>query len=164
MLLFLLGGTMATTGEWKLVEWMEAENECPDWLKGFDWSMLDVGAVEQRFFDDLSDAVAPFLLNKTKAELFDWALRYELFLAPVSDIRDVVANPQLRSRDFWVRLPHPELDDTITYPGPFAKLSETPATLRRRAPLIGEHNPEVYGGELGFSVERMSALRRAGVI
>ena len=164
VLLFLLGGTMATIGEWKLVEWMEAENLCPDWLRGFDWSKLDVGAVEQRFFDDLSDAVAPFLLNKTKAELFDWAMKNELFLAPVSDTGDVLANQQLESRDFWVQLPHPELGDTITYPGPFAKFTETPAAVRRRAPLIGEHNQEVYGGELGFSADKMASLKRAGVI
>jgi crotonobetainyl-CoA:carnitine CoA-transferase CaiB-like acyl-CoA transferase len=164
VLLFLLGGTMSTIGEWKLVEWMEAEDKCPSWLKGFDWSKLDVGAVEQGFFDNLSDAVAPFLLDKTKSELFDWAMENELFLAPVSDTRDVLANPQLKSRGFWVRVPHPELDAVITYPGPFAKLSETPITLRRRAPLIGEHNKEVYGTELGISSERLSELKQAGVI
>jgi crotonobetainyl-CoA:carnitine CoA-transferase CaiB-like acyl-CoA transferase len=164
VLLFLLGGTMSTIGEWKLVEWMEAEGKCPGWLKGFDWSKLDVGAVAQDFFDNLSDAVAPFLLDKTKSQLFDWAMENELFLAPVSDTRDVLANPQLKSRDFWARVPHPELDAAITYPGPFAKLSETPITLRRRAPLIGEHNQEVYGREFGISSERLSELKRAGVI
>ena len=164
VLLFLLGGTMATEGEWKLVEWMDAEKKCPNWLKSFDWSKLDVGAVEQNFFDDLSDAVEPFLLDKTKADLFDWAQKNELFLAPVSDTRDVLANPQLKSRDFWVQLEHPELEDTVTYPGPFARFSETPVTLRRRAPLIGEHNNEIYAGELGLSGKELSSLRQAGVL
>jgi crotonobetainyl-CoA:carnitine CoA-transferase CaiB-like acyl-CoA transferase len=164
VLLFLLGGTMSTIGEWKLVEWMEAENKCPGWLRGFDWSKLDVGAVDQDFFDSLSDAVAPFLLDKTKSELFDWAMENELFLAPVSDTRDVLANPQLKSRDFWVRVPHSELDAAITCPGPFAKLSETPIKLRRRAPRIGEHNQEVYGGEMGISNGRLSELKQTGVI
>ena len=155
---------MATEGEWKLVEWMDAEKKCPNWLKSFDWSKLDVGAVEQNFFDDLSDAVEPFLLDKTKADLFDWAQKNELFLAPVSDTRDVLANPQLKSRDFWVQLEHPELEDTVTYPGPFARFSETPVTLRRRAPLIGEHNNEIYTGELGLSGKELSSLRQAGVL
>jgi crotonobetainyl-CoA:carnitine CoA-transferase CaiB-like acyl-CoA transferase len=164
VLLFLLGGTMATAGEWKLVEWMAAEGKCPDWLRGFNWSKLDVGAVEQSFFDNLSDALEPFLKDKTKTDLFDWSQRNELFLAPVSDTRDVLVNPQLKSRDFWVQLSHPELNDTITYPGPFARFSETPLKISRRAPLIGEHNREVFQGELGLSDQEMTSLRQAGVI
>lgn len=164
VLLYLLGGTMATAGEWKLVEWMEAEQMCPEWLKGFDWSQLDVGAVPQEFFDNLSEAIAPFLLNKTKAELFDWAAKNELFLAPVSNARDLLENPQLQSRRFWVPLPHPELNDIITYPGPFAQLSETPIVLKRRAPLIGEHNQEIYKGELEMPSEKISMLKQGGVI
>jgi len=164
VLLFLLGGTMATTGEYKLVEWMEAEGKCPDWLKGFDWSKLDVAGVEQRFFDNLSDALAPFLLDKTKKQLFDWAMENELFLAPVSDAGDLLGNPQLKSREFWVKLEHPELGDAFTYPGPFVKMSRTSVTLRRRAPLIGEHNNEVYRDELGIPAGKLIDLKQAGVI
>ncbi|MFC1942410.1 CaiB/BaiF CoA transferase family protein [Chloroflexota bacterium] len=164
ILLYLLGGTAATPGEWKLVEWMEAEQMCPGWLKGFDWSQLDVGVVAQEFFDNLSGALVPFLLNKTKAELSDWAVKNELFLAPVNDAGDLLENPQLRSRNFWVQLPHPELDDVITYPGPFARLSEAPIVYRRRAPLIGEHNQEIYGGELRIPPEKLSMLKQGGVI
>ncbi|MBN2239506.1 MAG: CoA transferase [Dehalococcoidales bacterium] len=164
VLMFLLGGTMATVGEYKMVEWMEAEGKCPDWLKGFDWEKLDVANVEQKFFDDLSDAVAPFLLDKTKKQLFDWATENELFLAPVSDTEDLLENPQLKSREFWVRLEHPELEDSITYPGPFVKMSETPVTVRHRAPLIGEHNIEIYRDELGISASELITLKQAGVI
>jgi crotonobetainyl-CoA:carnitine CoA-transferase CaiB-like acyl-CoA transferase len=164
VLLFLLGGTMATIGEYKLVEWMEAEGKCPGWLKGFDWSKLDVANVEQKFFDDLSDAVAPFLLDKTKKQLFDWSMENELFLAPVNDIADLLENPQLRSREFWVELEHPELKDAFTYPGPFVKMSRTPVTVRRRAPLIGEHNVEIYRDELGIPQDRLISLNQAGVI
>jgi len=164
VLLFLLGGTMATIGEYKLVEWMDAEGKCPDWLRGFDWSMLDVASVEQKFFDDLSDALAPFLLDKTKKQLFDWAMENELFLAPVNDIEDVLENPQLKSREFWVKIEHPELGDAFTYPGPFVKMSRTPVTVRRRAPLIGEHNIEIYRDELGIPADELIVLKQARVI
>jgi crotonobetainyl-CoA:carnitine CoA-transferase CaiB-like acyl-CoA transferase len=164
ILLFLLGGTMATKGEWKLVEWMEEENMCPEWLKGFDWSKLDVSFVRQDFFDNLSDAIARFLSDKTKKTLFHWALKEELFLAPVNDVSDLVDNPQLLSRNFWISLPHPELNDSLTYPGPFAVLSETPIAIRRRAPLIGEHNEEIFEKELQISREQVSALKKARVI
>jgi crotonobetainyl-CoA:carnitine CoA-transferase CaiB-like acyl-CoA transferase len=164
VLLFLLGGTMATIGEYKLVEWMENEGKCPDWLKGFDWSNLDVSNVEQKFFDDLSDALAPFLLDKTKKDLFDWAMENELFLAPVSDTEDLLENQQLKSREFWVELDHSELGDTVTYPGPFVKMSQTPVTVRHRAPLIGEHNIEIYHDELGIPTDKLIVMKQAGII
>jgi len=164
VLMFLLGGTMATIGEYKMVEWMEAEGKCPDWLKGFDWEKLDVANVEQKFFDDLAEAVAPFLLDKTKKQLFDWAMENELFLAPVSDTGDLLNNPQLKSREFWVDIEHDELNDRITYPGPFAKMSETPISIRHRAPLIGEHNTEIYHDELGISLSDLITMKQAGII
>ena len=164
VLMFLLGGTMATIGEYKMVEWMEAEGKCPDWLRGFDWAKLDVANVEQQFFDDLADAVAPFLLDKTKKQLFDWAMENELFLAPVNDTGDLLDNPQLKSREFWADIEHNELNETITYPGPFVKMSETPVIVRHRAPLIGEHNIDIYRGELGISTNELITLKQAGII
>jgi formyl-CoA transferase len=43
-------------------------------------------------------------------------------------------------------------------------LSETPWQLRRRAPLIGEHNEAIYGGELGLSRAELAVLMAAGAI
>ncbi len=123
-----------------------------------------MAGVEQKFFDNLSDALAPFLLDKTKKQLFNWAMENELFLAPLSDAGDLLENPQLKSREFWVKLEHHELGDAFTYPGPFVKMSRTPVTLIRRAPLIGEHNNEVYRDELGIPAGKLIDLKQAGVI
>jgi formyl-CoA transferase len=71
-------------------------------------------------------------------------------IGPLSTTRDVYEDAQLRARDFWVGLYHPELAATLTYPGPFLRLSASPVAYRRRAPLIGEHNAEVLGRELGL--------------
>jgi crotonobetainyl-CoA:carnitine CoA-transferase CaiB-like acyl-CoA transferase len=59
---------------------------------------------------------------------------------------------------------HPELNDTIIYPGAFAKVDGAPINIRRRAPRIGEHNDEVYQKELGISEEQLALLRQTGVI
>ena len=84
-------------------------------------------------------------------------------LHPVSTTRDVREDAQLKARDYWVEVDHPELDTAITYPGGFIQASETPLVLERRAPLIGEHNAEVYG-ELGLSGKEIAALKQRGVI
>ncbi|MDY7031895.1 MAG: CoA transferase [Thermodesulfobacteriota bacterium] len=164
VMLFLVGGAAAAPGQDLLIEWMDREGLCPDWLRGFNFSELDVSTASQDFFDDLSHALADFTVTKTKGELFEWALKNTLFLAPVSNAEDLLKNPQLQSRNFWVSLDHPEIDASVTYPGPFALLSETPIRMRRRAPLLGEHNMEIYNEELRISQEEMMALKGKGVI
>ena len=86
------------------------------------------------------------------------------FLAPMSTAKDLFDNPHLRARGFWVAMAHPELGTSITYPGPFLRSTEKPPTIRRRAPFIGEHNEEIYIGELGLSKETFAMLKGAGVV
>ena len=163
VMVFILGGTAAAPGQALLLEWMDREGMCPDWLRGYDFSQLDISKASQEFWNQLSDVLASFFITKTKGELFEWARENVLFLAPVSNARDLLQNPQLEDRGFWVKLEHPELNTAITYPGPFAKLSEAPLRVRKRPPLIGEHNREIYG-EIGLSQEKLIILKQAGVI
>ena len=107
--------------------------------------------------------VVPFLETDTKAELFQAALEKEILLIPVNDIQDVAQSPQLEARGFFRKVEHPELGEAITYPGSPVINSEMPYNIRRRAPLIGEHNAEVYG-ELGFTSEEMVLLKSGGII
>jgi crotonobetainyl-CoA:carnitine CoA-transferase CaiB-like acyl-CoA transferase len=134
-------------------------------LKDFEWETMDSSTVTQEEVDYRNDLMAPFLLSKTKAELFDEAVKQEILLIPVNTAKDIAESPQLRTRDYWRRVEHPELDDTIVYPGWPVKWTEMPAYKpQRRAPLIGEHNREVYEGELDLSPEQMVLLKRQGVI
>ena len=164
VMLFILGGAAAAAGQDLLIEWMDREGMCPDWLRGFDFSKLDVSTASQDFFDGLSKTLAAFTATKTKVELFEWALENTLFLAPVSNARDLLENPQLRARNFWISLEHPELETSITHPGPFAVLSETPIEVAKRAPLLGEHNMEIYCGEMGLSRQELAMLKQGEVI
>jgi crotonobetainyl-CoA:carnitine CoA-transferase CaiB-like acyl-CoA transferase len=87
-----------------------------------------------------------------------------LSLYPINDVREIREDKQLGHRKFWVELEHPELNDTIRYPGAFAVFSETPANIHRRAPLIGEHNEEVFADDLGLSKDDLVMLKQASVI
>ncbi len=78
--------------------------------------------------------------------------------------KDTLESIQLAAREFWVELEHPELGTTLTYPGAFARTSEKPPKISRRAPLIGEHNREILGRELGIPEEQLTELHQAGVI
>ena len=118
----------------------------------------------QEVLDKLAEPVSKFFITKTKAELLEGALKFNAQLYPVADASDIAANPQLAAREYWVELEHAELNDTITYPGAFGKTTEAQPRLSRRAPLIGEHNREIYEEELGISVEKLDSLKETGII
>ena len=82
-------------------------------------------------------------------------------IAPYLTASEVYSSPQQRERGFFVEVDHPEAG-TLDYAGLPFRLVETPEQLRR-APLLGEHNAEVYQA-LGYSPEEMTALARAEVI
>ena len=84
--------------------------------------------------------------------------------APVQTPKQIHENEHLRARGYWTPVHHPELDAWFDYPGPWAKLSATPLSVRNRAPRIGEHNDEVYLGELSMDAERYAELSAQGVI
>ena len=85
-------------------------------------------------------------------------------LMPVSGARDIMDNAQLQARGFWDSLSHPELETRVQYPGIPFRTVETLFKIGQRAPLIGEHNREIYETELGFTAEGMDELQRRGVI
>jgi crotonobetainyl-CoA:carnitine CoA-transferase CaiB-like acyl-CoA transferase len=71
---------------------------------------------------------------------------------------------QLAFRKFWIDVEHPELGTKIKYPGTFAQTAEATPKITRRAPLIGEHNEEIYKKELGISKEKLVMLKESGAI
>jgi benzylsuccinate CoA-transferase BbsE subunit len=160
------GGITGANTMKALVEWMDSEGKAPRVLKEMNWDRLipSIGSATQEHFDKFEGPISEFFASHTKAELYKEALNRGFMLCPGSTIKDVLADPQLSSRDFWVCVEHPELHATITYPGPLAKASESSCGVWRRAPLIGEHNQEVYREELGFSQEQLTTLKQAGVI
>ena len=83
---------------------------------------------------------------------------------PVSTAKDILENPQLSAREVWQEVEHPELGTALTYPGSWFKSSRASCNLRRRAPLIGEHNREIYVEEMGISEHDLTRLKEDGII
>jgi crotonobetainyl-CoA:carnitine CoA-transferase CaiB-like acyl-CoA transferase len=103
-------------------------------------------------------------MSHTKLELLEGAVQHRILFYPQFDTTDVLESVQLNAREYWVNIDHPELGTSITYPGPFAKLSETPIKISRCAPRIGEHNREIYEEGLGIPGEEILKLKQAGII
>ena len=168
--LLLAGGPLAFSLR-AFVKWMDEKGMCPTWMAEKDWSMWGPatfmnakGDEVQKEIDAIEAAVTTFLTTMTKAEIYAEALKRRILLAPVSTVVDIMASEQLAARNFFVPISHEDLGATISYPGPFAKLSETPLAVAGRAPHVGEHNSEVYSGLLGYSKEKFLSLRAIGAI
>jgi len=112
----------------------------------------------------IDEMFSEFLMRHTKKELYEDGQKRGFEIAPVNTVREVAENAQLRARDYFVPVEHPELDTTLEYLGPPYRLSLTPWKISTRAPLIGEHNREIYENELGLDRQEITTLVQAGVI
>ena len=81
----------------------------------------------------------------------------------LNNIAQLVEHPQVKARGSMVDIDHPKIGKTQVV-GPVAKLSETPATIRRLSPSLGEHTAEVLRDLLGMDAAAIAALRADGVI
>lgn len=113
--------------------------------------------------EDLYTLMVEFTPNYTMFELFEAGHREGVPIIPIHDMAGFVNNPHTKAREFFVEVNHPVIGKAL-YPGPPYKWTETPASIRRPAPCLGEHNEEIYCRELGFSKGDLSVLRRAGVV
>ncbi len=80
----------------------------------------------------------------------------------IHDVGELLEAPQLKERSYFVEVDHPVAGNLI-YPGAPFRMSRTPYEIGR-APLLGEHNEEVYCENLDFSKNELVKLRAAGVI
>ncbi len=76
---------------------------------------------------------------------------------------DIMSDPHYAAREQVVDVPS-EQHGTLPQPGISPRLSKTPGGVKRRAPTLGEHNHEVYGGLLGVSDDELAEFAADGVI
>jgi crotonobetainyl-CoA:carnitine CoA-transferase CaiB-like acyl-CoA transferase len=109
------------------------------------------------------------------SEIADWTRRFErasiesrlqsrgVPAHAVQNSADALADPQLAHRGHFVALEHPSLGK-FTVEGPRAKLSRTPAAVRRAAPSLGQDNQLVLETILGYDESRISELVASGAL
>jgi alpha-methylacyl-CoA racemase len=146
-----------------------------------DGKHLSVGALEPKFWEALCAALSrPDLatrqwdrgargaaLQKELAEIFasreraHWIALFaerDVCVEPVLELSEALATPEVAP--FLVDQPVAE-GSALRTVAPPVRLSDTPATLRRAAPALGQHTDEVLR-EAGFSADEIEKLRRTG--
>lgn len=107
--------------------------------------------------------VADWIAQRTRAEVAEIFDPAGIPYAPVFDMADVFQNEQYLAREMLVRVMDKQLGDAVVQ-NVVPKFSKTPGAVNHLGPELGEHNEEIYCGELGYSKERLQELRDAGVV
>jgi benzylsuccinate CoA-transferase BbsE subunit len=160
----LTGAKFGARTNHQLIEWADTVGMADDIMKNVDWINLDMETADRGLIKHLEDGIGEFFKTRKKEEIIPQALTRRIMMAPVNTIADIAADPHLEDREFWEEVEHPELNTTIKYPGAFIKASASPCVQTIRAPLIGEHNTEVYLEKLAMTREQLVALKAAHVI
>ena len=148
--------------QWKRFLELMGDGEVPDWYAN-DPRFKDRREISLKYADEMDALLAPWLMSHTKEEIYSLCRERRIPFAPVKNIKEVVNDPHLEVREYFVEVEHPATGP-LKYPGAPYKLSQTPWKVDNPAPLLGEHNEEVYCQRLGYPREELSQLRRGGVI
>lgn len=97
-----------------------------------------------------------------KREVLAELTAHDIPCGPVLSTKEIVEDASLAADGMVVRVEHPQRGAFTTVGSPL-KLSDSPVDIRR-SPLLGEHNAEVYGGELGLDEAELTRLKAEGVI
>ena len=131
-----------------------------------DWAHSELFKEKQsraEHWESLEALISDWAQDRTKEEIFAAAKTKGVPIAPVHSVAEVVHGRQLQERQFFVEVEHPKTGK-LTYPGAPYKFAKTPWAIRRPAPLLGQHNREVYCNQLGYSQEELVAMTEAGII
>ena len=147
-------GTLFFPGIAKMLKLTPAE--VAEWGRPEIWNdPVKAGEFDQRFLQ-------PWLLERNMMEIVREAQAAGVMSTPFNTPGTLLNDPHFREREYWKEIDHPAVG-RLTYPGAPFRMDEGGWQIRRPAPLLGQHNEEVYG-ELGYSKEDLIQLRQSGVI
>jgi crotonobetainyl-CoA:carnitine CoA-transferase CaiB-like acyl-CoA transferase len=120
-------------------------------------------AARRRYQAETAAIIQGWTSQRSKAEVVSTLADGGVPAAPVNNVAEMVADPQIQAREMFVELEHP-IYGPVTITGTPLKLSETPGRVERLPPLPGEHNEAIIVDLLGHSREDLVRWQAEGVI
>ena len=101
--------------------------------------------------------------TRTKKELHEGALKEGVALSPFLTPWEILQSELLRSRGFFTEIEYPQLGKVTCITAPY-HFSRTSWRCERAAPMLGEHNEDIYCGRLGYTREELAKLAELEVV
>ena len=130
-----------------------------DWDKEERFSSIDARLENE---DALDEAVSNRTSQFSREQLVERLIAADVLTAPINDVEDVVKDPQIQHNRMIVTTDHPTLGP-VDVTGVPIRFYDTPGSIRRQPPLLGEHTREILE-EVGYSPEDIDALAAAGLV
>ena len=111
---------------------------------------------------EFDEQFIPWCMERTRSEAWRAAQDARVLSGPLNSMEDVAKDPHFGERGVFVEVDHPEAG-ALEHIGRPGVMSETPWSLRRPAPLLGQHTDEVLAS-IGYGKIEIAQLRRQGVI
>ena len=143
-----------------LIEWMEPSGANAA-IRDLKYSRAEMG---DEVREQVMRAVHRFVESMPAEEAYRGGQGRHLPYGYVRRPEQNLDDPHWRERGFFVETALPGHEKPVLYPAVPYRFSATPMEMRRRAPLLGEHNFEVYSGGLGYTPEQLIVLAQASVI
>lgn len=120
-------------------------------------------AMTEEYPEEAEALIAPWFGERTKDEIFQLSMQNRIPCVPVRTIKEVINEPHLLERGFWEQIEHPNAGH-LTFPGAPYRFSDSPWTLRRPAPRLGEHNRKFLVEGVGLSESEYRKLEAEGIV
>jgi benzylsuccinate CoA-transferase BbsE subunit len=144
----------------RLAEWMDTYGMAQDLLD----EKYQSSAAIQANTPHIAAALEAFFASIPLEEAWHGGQELGLPWGAVRSMDEIIDDQHLQDRGFFVEVKHPELGRSFIYPGPAAIYGRSSWRISRCAPLIGEHNVEIFCGELGLSQAELTVLAESGVV
>lgn len=112
--------------------------------------------------DEIWEKLAARTALWTTADLMRAMLAVDIWCGEVKSHLQATVDPQVEHLGAIAHYDHPTAG-RVKVVGPAVAMSETPATIERHAPLVGEHSRELLS-HYGFSTDEIEAMLRRGAV
>ena len=120
------------------------------------------GPDRKQHHGNIDPIIEDWLKGLGKLEVFEKSQKNRMSSGILMTPEDMLDSPQLQARRFFKKIEHPSIGAHM-YPGAPFQISES-EWIQTRAPLLSEHNQEVFVGQMGFTEAQLADLSAKGVI
>jgi formyl-CoA transferase len=113
--------------------------------------------------DEINGIVADWIATRDRDEVVQRFNAHEVAFSAIYDIKDIFADAQYAAREALIRVTDPDLGQAVVQ-NVVPKFSATPGAVDFLGCAMGAHNDDVYGGDLGYSPDKIAELRQNKIV